>query len=111
MAARALSLNLTAGMRLVGTQSSRVPHSIDGAQVGVRSDYHKTQPAPRGGTRARARAASYSSGRAGINRSVHEPGGYDDSTVSLRSASLAFIEHFIFQKHWNIFIILFKKIK
>lgn len=60
-----------------------MPRSIDGAQVGVRSDYHKTQPAQRGGTRAGARAASYSSGRAGMNRSVHEPGGYDSIQLFL----------------------------
>lgn len=88
-----------------------MPRSTDGAQVGVRSDYHKTQPAQRGGTRAGARAASYSSGRAGINRSVHEPGGYDYSTVSLRSASFAFIEHFIFQNIGIYLLYCLKKIK
>ena len=44
MLARALSLNLTVGMRLVGTQARGCPLFYD-AQVGVNSYYHKLQPA------------------------------------------------------------------
>lgn len=83
-----------------GNAGSRVPRSIDGAQVGVRCDYHKTQPAQRGGTRAGARAASFPSGRGGNNRSVHEPDRYDFIYLFLHFCfiGLAFIEqHFTFQ--------------
>ncbi|KAF3699265.1 hypothetical protein EXN66_Car014952 [Channa argus] len=56
-----------------GNAGSRAPRSIDGAQVGVSSDYHKTQPASNEGSRARARCPSFTPDRGGINRSLREP--------------------------------------
>lgn len=46
MPARALSLNLTAGMWLVGTRAEGGPNLLTArTQVGVRPDYHKSRRA------------------------------------------------------------------
>lgn len=108
MAARALSLNLTAGMRLVGTRARGCPTLLT-AHRSV-SDLIIIKP-----SRLREEARGPELALPLTHQEEQELTGPCTSlagmTASLRSASFAFIEHFISQNIWNIFIILFKKIK